>query len=45
MVRRRRKLDLGEAISFDSVLTVLTVLLVLRMVFFVPMVNRCKAKA
>lgn len=44
MVRRRRKLDLGEAISFDSVLTVLTVLLVLRMVFFVPMVNLDKAK-
>lgn len=44
MVRHRRKLDLGEAISFDSVLTVLTVLLVLRMVFFVPMVNLDKAK-
>ena len=44
MARHRRKLDLGEAISFDSVLTVLTVLLVLRMVFFVPMVNLDKAK-
>lgn len=44
MSRRRRHLDLGEAISFDSVLTVLTVLLVLRMVFFVPMVNLDKAK-
>jgi len=44
MARRRRKVDLGEAISFDSVLTVLTVLLVLRMVFFVPMVNLDKAK-
>jgi len=42
--RQRRKIDLGEAISFDSVLTVLTVLLVLRMVFFVPMVNLDKAK-
>jgi hypothetical protein len=44
VARHRRKLDLGEAISFDSVLTVLTVLLVLRMVFFVPMVNLDKAK-
>jgi hypothetical protein len=44
VARRRRKADLGEAISFDSVLTVLTVLLVLRMVFFVPMVNLDKAK-
>ncbi|MEN9353161.1 MAG: hypothetical protein RL318_486 [Fibrobacterota bacterium] len=45
MSRRRHKaLDLGEAISFDSVLTVLTVLLVLRVVFFVPMVNIDKAK-
>ena len=44
MARRRRKVDLGDAISFDSVLTVLTVLLVLRMVFFVPMVNLDKAK-
>lgn len=44
MSRHRRKVDLGEAISFDSVLTVLTVLLVLRMVFFVPMVNLDKAK-
>jgi len=45
MSRRRVKpLDLGEAISFDSVLTVLTVLLVLRVVFLVPMVNLDKAK-
>jgi len=44
VARHRRKVDLGEAISFDSVLTVLTVLLVLRMVFFVPMVNLDKAK-
>ncbi len=44
MARTRKKLDLGEAISFDSVLTILTVLLVLRMVFFVPMVNLDKAK-
>lgn len=44
MARHRRKLEMGEAISFDSVLTVLTVLLVLRMVFFVPMVNLDKSK-
>ena len=45
MSRRRMKaLDLGEAISFDSVLTILTVLLVLRVVFLVPMVNLDKAK-
>lgn len=42
--RRHQALDLGEAISFDSVLTVLTVLLVLRVVFLVPMVNLDKAK-
>lgn len=44
MNRRRPKPDLGEAVSFDSILTVLTVLLVLRMVFLVPMVNLDKAK-
>lgn len=45
MSRRHTKgLDLGEAISFDSVLTVLTVLLVLRVVFLVPMVNLDKSK-
>jgi len=42
--RRRVKVDLGEAISFDSILTVLTVLLVLRMIFLIPMVNVDKAK-
>ena len=42
--RRHQALDLGEAISFDSVLTVLTVLLVLRVVFLVPMVNLDKAR-
>jgi len=42
--RRRAKPELGEAVSFDSILTVLTVLLVLRMVFLVPMVNLDKAK-
>ena len=44
MARRRRGPDLGEAVSFESVLTVFTVLLVLRMVFLVPMVNLDKAK-
>jgi hypothetical protein len=36
--------DLGEAISFEDVLTVLTVLLLLRLVFMVPLVNLDKAK-
>ena len=46
MARRRRiqSLDLGEAVSFETVLTILTVLLVLRVVFLVPMVNIDKAK-
>lgn len=44
MSGRKRHLDLGEAVSFDSVLTILTVLLVLRVVFMVPMVNLDKAK-
>lgn len=44
MRRKASKPDLGEAISFDSVLTVLTVLLVLRMIFLIPMVNVDKAK-
>ncbi len=41
---RRARLDLGEALSFEDVLTVITVLLVLRMVFMVPLVNIDKAK-
>ena len=41
---RRRGPDLGDAVSFESVLTIFTVLLVLRMVFLVPMVNLDKAK-
>lgn len=41
---RPRRVDLGEAVSFDSVLTILTVLLVLRVVFLVPMVNLDRAK-
>jgi hypothetical protein len=36
--------ELGEAVTFESVLTILTVLLVLRVVFLVPMVNLEKAK-
>lgn len=45
MARRRFTLpDLGEALTFDTVLTILTVLLVLRVVFLVPMVNIDKAK-
>jgi hypothetical protein len=36
--------DMGEAISFEDVLTVITVLLLLRLVFMVPLVNLDKAK-
>lgn len=46
-MRRRRKnhlAALGEGISFEEVLTVITVLLLLRVVFMVPMVNLDKAK-
>lgn len=35
---------MGEAISFETVLTVITVLLLLRLVFMVPLVNLDKAK-
>ena len=35
---------MGEAISFEDVLTVITVLLLLRVVFMVPLVNLDKAK-
>jgi hypothetical protein len=38
------KVDMGEAISFEDVLTVITVLLLLRLVFMVPLVNLDKAK-
>lgn len=44
MRRKPPKADMGEAISFDLVLTVLTVLMVLRMIFLIPMVNVDKAK-
>jgi hypothetical protein len=44
MRSRRIGANLGEAVSFESILTVLTVLIVLRMVFLVPMVNLDKAK-
>ena len=36
--------EMGEAISFEDVLTVMTVLLLLRLVFMVPLVNLDKAK-
>ena len=44
--RRRRTggTSLGEGISFEEVLTVITVLLLLRIVFMVPLVNLDKAK-
>ena len=47
-MRRRRigasSAALGEAFSFEDVLTVITVLLLLRIVFMVPLVNLDKAK-
>ena len=48
MRRRNRRVSahslLGDGISFEEVLTVITVLLLLRVVFMVPMVNLDKAK-
>ena len=38
------RVEMGEAISFEDVLTVITVLLLLRVVFMVPLVNLDKAK-
>jgi hypothetical protein len=43
-VRRHARIEMGEAINFEDVLTVMTVLLVLRLVFMVPLVNLDKAK-
>ena len=47
-MRRRRfsgnSSALGEAISFEDILTVITVLLLLRIIFMVPLVNIDKAK-
>lgn len=43
-VRRQARAEMGEAISFEEVLTVITVLLLLRLVFMVPLVNLDKAK-
>ncbi len=47
-MRRRRAhgnfAALGEAISFEDILTVITVLLLLRIVFMVPLVNIDKAR-
>lgn len=42
--RGAARLEMGEAISFEDVLTVITVLLLLRLVFMVPLVNLDKAK-
>ena len=42
--RGAARVELGEAISFEDVLTVMTVLLLLRLVFMVPLVNLDKAK-
>jgi hypothetical protein len=40
---RRIAIDEGEAISMESVLTVLVVLILLRLLFFIPLVNIDKA--
>jgi hypothetical protein len=42
--RAAKGVEMGEAISFEDVLTVITVLLLLRLVFMVPLVNLDKAK-
>ncbi|HLP42135.1 MAG TPA: hypothetical protein VK465_11550 [Fibrobacteria bacterium] len=42
--RRQARLEMGEAINFEDVLTVMTVLLLLRLIFMVPLVNLDKAK-
>lgn len=46
MRRRRHRVSVlsGDGISFEEVLTIITVLLLLRVVFMVPMVNLDKAK-
>jgi hypothetical protein len=43
-VRRHHRAEMGESISFEDVLTVMTVLLLLRLIFMVPLVNLDKAK-
>jgi hypothetical protein len=42
--RNAHRIEMGEAISFEDVLTVITVLLLLRVLFMVPLVNVDKAK-
>ena len=42
--RRHVRIEMGEAINFEDVLTVMTVLLLLRLIFMVPLVNLDKAK-
>jgi hypothetical protein len=45
MIRSRRgTVDLGEAISIESALTVMVVLIILRLLFFIPLVNIDRAK-
>lgn len=43
-LRRGARIELGEAISFEDVLTIITVLLLLRVIFMVPLVNLDKSK-
>lgn len=42
--RRHARAEMGEAINFEDVLTVIAVLLLLRLIFMVPLVNLDKAK-
>jgi hypothetical protein len=43
-LRRHARAEMGEAINFEDVLTVIAVLLLLRLIFMVPLVNLDKAK-
>jgi hypothetical protein len=43
-IRRHARAEMGEAINFEDVLTVIAVLLLLRLIFMVPLVNLDKAK-
>lgn len=42
--RRHARIEMGEAINFEDVLTVMMVLILLRLIFMVPLVNLDKAK-
>jgi hypothetical protein len=42
--RRHGRIEMGEAINFEDVLTVMMVLILLRLIFMIPLVNLDKAK-